>query len=197
MRFFLPNTFSGKKFFQIFPIVVPWIFLSLRYWADLGRSRLVPSCRTSEFLRRQMTKPDSEIRHLFYLVDSKLRLTETEWLQTVDKGCLWRCTWGQQHSSDWKRFSVVVCNLVSGLYSFQSFQFDKEAHSYRQLGLQEELTKRIFPANYLGYLHIWVGAIVDKSSKLHSPAGLILAKMPTGEVRTGLACRFSNVLRIW
>ena len=35
--------FFWKKnnFFQIFPIVVPWIFLSLRYGADLGRSRLV------------------------------------------------------------------------------------------------------------------------------------------------------------
>ena len=33
--------FLKKKFFQIFPIVVPWIFLSLRYGADLGRSRLV------------------------------------------------------------------------------------------------------------------------------------------------------------
>ena len=46
----LKNTFFRKKskiffwknfFFQIFPIVVPWIFLSLRYGADLGRSRLV------------------------------------------------------------------------------------------------------------------------------------------------------------
>ena len=47
----LKNTFFSKKnqnfffeknfFFQIFPIVVPWIFLSLRYGADLGRSRLV------------------------------------------------------------------------------------------------------------------------------------------------------------
>ena len=36
------NFFFWKKiFFQIFPIVVPWIFLSLRYGADLGRSRLV------------------------------------------------------------------------------------------------------------------------------------------------------------
>ena len=33
--------FEKKIFFQIFPIVVPWIFLSLRYGADLGRSRLV------------------------------------------------------------------------------------------------------------------------------------------------------------
>ena len=48
----LKNTFFSKKknskiiflknfFFQIFTIVVPWIFLSLRYGADLGRSRLV------------------------------------------------------------------------------------------------------------------------------------------------------------
>ena len=46
----LKNTFRKKSskiiffenfFFQIFPIVVPWIFLSLRYGADLGRSRLV------------------------------------------------------------------------------------------------------------------------------------------------------------
>ena len=47
----LKNTFFRKKnskiiflknfFFQIFTIVVPWIFLSLRYGADLGRSRLV------------------------------------------------------------------------------------------------------------------------------------------------------------
>ena len=46
----LKNTFFRKKiknfflknfFFQIFPIVVAWIFLSLRYGADLGRSRLV------------------------------------------------------------------------------------------------------------------------------------------------------------
>ena len=36
--------FWKKKFFQIFPIVVPWIFLSLRYGADLGRSRLVFFC---------------------------------------------------------------------------------------------------------------------------------------------------------
>ena len=49
----LKNTFFRKKskiffwkkfFFQIFPIVVPWIFLSLRYGADLGRSRLVYYC---------------------------------------------------------------------------------------------------------------------------------------------------------
>ena len=33
--------FWKNNFFQIFPIVVPWIFLSLRYGADLGRSRLV------------------------------------------------------------------------------------------------------------------------------------------------------------
>ena len=42
----LKNTFFEKKFknnfqFKIFPIVVPRIFLSLRYGADLGRSRLV------------------------------------------------------------------------------------------------------------------------------------------------------------
>ena len=35
--------FWKKFFFQIFPIVVPWIFLSLRYGADLGRSRLFSS----------------------------------------------------------------------------------------------------------------------------------------------------------
>ena len=38
---FKNNFFWKKNFFQIFPIVVPWIFLSLRYGADLGRSRLV------------------------------------------------------------------------------------------------------------------------------------------------------------
>ena len=38
----IKNFFLEKKFFfQIFPIVVPWIFLNLRYGADLGRSRLV------------------------------------------------------------------------------------------------------------------------------------------------------------
>ena len=51
----LKNTFFSKKnqnfffeknfFFQNFPIVVPWIFLSLRYGADLGRSRLVAHCK--------------------------------------------------------------------------------------------------------------------------------------------------------
>ena len=48
----LKKTFFEKKIsklislkknniFQMFPIVVPWIFFSLRYGADLGRSRLV------------------------------------------------------------------------------------------------------------------------------------------------------------
>ena len=53
----LKNTFFQKKikiffwkkiFFQIFPIVVPWIFLSLRYGADLGRSRLVHNGTSSK-----------------------------------------------------------------------------------------------------------------------------------------------------
>ena len=34
-------------FFQIFPIVVPWIFLSLRYGTDLGRSRRVFTSRAA------------------------------------------------------------------------------------------------------------------------------------------------------
>ena len=38
------NNFFENFFFQIFTIVVPWIFLSLRYGADLGRSRLVFFC---------------------------------------------------------------------------------------------------------------------------------------------------------
>ena len=40
---FFTRYFFWKKiiFFQIFPIVVPWMFSSLRYGADLGRSRLV------------------------------------------------------------------------------------------------------------------------------------------------------------
>ena len=42
LNFFFQKYFFWKKiiFFQMFPIVVPWIFLSLRV-ADLGRSRLV------------------------------------------------------------------------------------------------------------------------------------------------------------
>ena len=35
------KNFLKNKFFQMFPIVVLWIFLSLRYGADLKRSRLV------------------------------------------------------------------------------------------------------------------------------------------------------------
>ena len=38
---FFTEYFFWKFFSQMVPIVVPWIFLSLRYGADLGRSRLV------------------------------------------------------------------------------------------------------------------------------------------------------------
>ena len=41
MRLFFTKYFFEKKF-QVFPIVVPRIFLSLRYEADLGLSHLVP-----------------------------------------------------------------------------------------------------------------------------------------------------------
>ena len=51
------NNFFEKFFFQIFPIVVPWIFLSLRYGADLGRSRLV--CFSIELGVLGMTKNSS------------------------------------------------------------------------------------------------------------------------------------------
>ena len=81
--------FFEKKFFQMFPIVVLWIFLSLRYGADLRRSRLVYSIRSRWSLHAGS--------HFFTnILKSKLFLRvstfyKTVWIKNRFQGCfvLW------------------------------------------------------------------------------------------------------------
>ena len=76
--FFTKYFFWKKNFFQIFPIVVPWIFLSLRYGADLGRSRLV----SRRFSREKCPTLTVASFFLFFSSDYNLTLIGPLFLQS-------------------------------------------------------------------------------------------------------------------
>ena len=101
------QTFFENFFFQIFPIVVPWIFLSLRYGADLGRSRLVHVFQSSK-KKRDVIENRSAVHHYSNVVE--IRCVLLCWKHDIEgTQCDWDLTcsvslgvWTKRNAIGWR-----------------------------------------------------------------------------------------------